>query len=132
LIRKALLIPLIVAGLVCGLLLVAGHFWGLTGYIWLANGFSALLVLLAVFDWWMFALRWRLSRKTPDLSLLNLHAQLSFVIAVGGSLFAVLGLNFLLGSPLPRGIGLGVLLVAAVLLGLPPSISLYDYYRGRP
>ena len=92
---------------------------------------SGLLILLAVPPWWCVLLVLGMMRRAPEVS--GLHDQLERFTLTGAAstALALVALNYLLGSLLPRG-GAFVLLAAGVL-GISGSCVLWlvRYYRRR-
>lgn len=92
---------------------------------------AVLLILLFPIGPWAMVVVGRAIRRSPDVHALRgqlVRFALSSIQAAGLALIAG---NYLLGNPLPRGFGLGVLVVVLVLISGPPAVFLLDYYR-RP
>lgn len=90
---------------------------------------AGLLILLFPIGPWAMVVVVRGIRRDPAAHALRVQLVrfgLSSLQAVG---LAGISLNYLLGSPLPRGFGFGVLVVVLLLISGPPAVFLVDYYR---
>lgn len=126
LIASSLAVALSAALAVLGLALVVGPRFGVNG-----SGvvLSVVLVLLAPFDWIPVVLVWRLVARAP--SVRSLQDQLVRLVfeALAATALGIVGLNYLLGSPLPRGPGFVILVLALLLVSAPPVHWLLQTYR---
>ena len=98
-----------------------------------ANGppgvLAVVLVAVAPLDWIPVVLVAGLVARAPDVrSLQDQLVRLVFE-ALAASAIGVIGLNYLLGSPLPRGAGFVILVLALLLVSAPPVHWLLQTYR---
>lgn len=91
---------------------------------------AVVLIALAILDWIPVVIAGRLVRRAPDVR--GLQDQLSRLLfeALTATLLSVLGLNYLLGSLIPRGAGYFVLVLATLLVSAPSLHWLLKTYRG--
>ena len=92
---------------------------------------AVVLIALAGVDWWAVAIVQSVLRRHPHVDELRQQRWRFGVTAVAASLCGVLGVNDLLGLPLPRGYGLILFAAALVLFSLPCGLFLVRYYRDR-
>lgn len=87
------------------------------------------LIVLTPHNWWAVVVVWRAIRRRPEVHELR-KQRVRFMISAGSATaMALVSVNYLLGTPLPRGIGFALLAVALLLISGPTAYFLFDYYR---
>lgn len=92
---------------------------------------SAVLLVLAALDWMPVVLAGRLVMRAPDVrGLQDQFARLLFEALTATGL-GILGLNYILGSLLPRGAGYFVLVLVALIASAASMHWLFITFRRR-
>lgn len=126
LIASSLAVAIGACAAVLGVALVLGPRLGVNGPTVLL---AVVLVVLAPLDWIPVGLVGRLVARAPDVQ--GLQDQLVRLVfeALAATAIGVIGGNYLLGSPLPRGAGFVILVLALLLVSAPPVHWLLQTYR---
>ena len=90
---------------------------------------AGLLVLLAPVHWWALVVVSRAARASPTVRQLRQQRIRFGISAACATLLAAIAVNYLIGSPLPRGAGFVALVAVLLLISGPPVVFLVDYYR---
>lgn len=98
---------------------------GRNGMTWML---CLVLVVLAGADWIPVVLVGRILVKKPE-GLLQDQFQRLLVEALTASFLAIVGFNYLIGSPLPRGVGFFLLVIAVLLVSVPSLHFWLKTYR---
>lgn len=126
LIASSLAVALGAALAVLGAALVIGPRFGVNGPTALL---AVVLVALAPLDWIPVVLVGSLVARASDVRALQDQLVRLVFEALAATAIGVIGANYLLGSPLPRGAGFVILVLALLLVSAPPVHWLLQTYR---
>ena len=87
------------------------------------------LVVLAALDWIPVILVARLVARAPDVKALQDQLVRLVFESLAATAIGVIGANYLLGNPLPRGAGFVILVLALLLVSAAPAHWLLQTYR---
>jgi hypothetical protein len=92
---------------------------------------SVLLIVPVVFQWAAAAILWAADRSRPGITALRERSQAQIVLAIVGTIVAILALNRLVPLQLSNQDALAILAAALLLISVPGLRWLYLYSRDR-